>query len=1243
MRKLAAFLFLLLACPALLVAQQPSFRGRSIAQWREDLSHPNAVIRAEAAQMLGRLGEHADQAVDPLIAALRDRHPDVRLQAATALGRIQRRTEPCLAALTLLLEDQDEHVRFAAEWSLARIALSVAAEKHSAHNAKTLDTLLAAAERALAQGARNPKHVRQIADARQALRGPAPVAIEPEAGQPPLNADEIAAFRADLQSDDKLAQLKAIARFARLGRAADLIEASRTADEGGFLRWHLTGALVEIGRPAVPVLAQALRDDDETVAWQAAQSLQRMGPAAIEALPHLVAVIEDQDAATDIREAAVRVIESFGPTAVGKDAAADAVATLTRTLLDHDHESLVETSARALAAIGPAARAAEPTLLAILRSDDRTEATRMAAAEALPAITPSSAEVVDTLVALLARDCDPFFAATLASALGRYGDAGAAAVPRLIELIDGTVDFERQEIIRALGNIGPPARQATPRLIACLTDDDEFESVQVTAARTLARFGPQAVRSLADQLDHPHWGVRLTIARALIEIGADAAPAARPLELRLRDRDELPEIQALAVVALGQIGRAAASTAPLLADIMGDANQPVSLRAMSAVSIGQIDPARSPTLVAALGDPRAELRVAAAYALQRLPTPHPDALPALIRELEHDDGRQLAMRALGEFKTASRPLLTEVVNDRAKDEPTRVASLNLIGELGMTAAPQLLEALNDETLAESAYWNLRDLGNATIPLLISAADNKNEFTDDARAAVHELVEDLYGGIGGGEGDAAWTGGHALVDRIVGQTGAAARMATAAPDRENTGAPGGGEAAMATEPEEIMPPQPVPAATAGNPADLQPPAPMLAVPPTAPETGYESVKVFYGTNRQPTDDGKPRRLSLPWYLWLLIAASLGGILVWVVKQFRRGNTGRGIAGVAGIILLSVAVETAVRRIQQVDQALGKQGPIYGTQYSTEVKLGVCEVTIPKNHQEGELERPGILRLQVVEDPEQHIILKRVQPLDPDVFFAELQSELGQRGNSILVFIHGYNVSFESAARRTAQMSHDLKFAGAPVFYSWPSQANWRKYRVDEKNVELSVNQLKAFLLDITRRSGADTVNLIAHSMGNRALTSALKEIEVASTEQEKLFNQVILAAPDIDADVFRERIAPKIVDKARHITLYASSKDLALVASREFNSGDPRAGDAGEHLVVVPGIETIDVSAGESSLLGHSYYGDSASVLRDIEFLLQDKPAAERAFLEPFPRIDPTHWLFQPAAVARRADATNERR
>jgi esterase/lipase superfamily enzyme len=282
----------------------------------------------------------------------------------------------------------------------------------------------------------------------------------------------------------------------------------------------------------------------------------------------------------------------------------------------------------------------------------------------------------------------------------------------------------------------------------------------------------------------------------------------------------------------------------------------------------------------------------------------------------------------------------------------------------------------------------------------------------------------------------------------------------------------------------------------------------------------------------------------------------------------------------------------------------------------------------------LEGPSLLRLEIKVDPEKHILVKSVRRLEREAFFSDLDGEMVKKGRNVLVFVHGYNVSFEDAARRTAQMASDLKFPGAAAFYSWPSQGHWYKYRVDEQNVELSVEPLKAFLLEVAARAKADTINLVAHSMGNRALTGALRQIDATVSGGGTLFNQVVLAAPDIDANIFKTKIAPEIVTKAQRITLYASSRDLALYASRQFN-GDFRAGDVGDEVVVVPGIETIDASAGDCSLLGHCYYGDSVSILHDIQKLLENQPAGARPFLYPVPYAGATYWMFDPNEVAGR--------
>jgi esterase/lipase superfamily enzyme len=269
------------------------------------------------------------------------------------------------------------------------------------------------------------------------------------------------------------------------------------------------------------------------------------------------------------------------------------------------------------------------------------------------------------------------------------------------------------------------------------------------------------------------------------------------------------------------------------------------------------------------------------------------------------------------------------------------------------------------------------------------------------------------------------------------------------------------------------------------------------------------------------------------------------------------------------------------------------------------------------------------MEVFEDPTKHIVLKSVHRLDPDSFFDDMHHEMEQKGSSVLVFVHGYNVSFEDAARRTAQMAYDLKFPGAPVFYSWPSQANWYGYRQDTENIKNSVEQIKSFLTEVADKSEATSINLVAHSMGNVGLTSALLKMN------DSRFNQIVLAAPDIDAETFKRDIAPKIISKGQRVTLYTSKTDLALIASKYFNRG-PRAGDSANELLSVPGIQTIDATSVDSSLLGHSYYGSNVTVLYDLGQLLNGQPIESRDYLRPNSDLTKPYWYFAPPRTAARS-------
>ncbi len=144
--------------------------------------------------------------------------------------------------------------------------------------------------------------------------------------------------------------------------------------------------------------------------------------------------------------------------------------------------------------------------------------------------------------------------------------------------------------------------------------------------------------------------------------------------------------------------------------------------------------------------------------------------------------------------------------------------------------------------------------------------------------------------------------------------------------------------------------------------------------------------------------------------------------------------------------------------------------------------------------GELETPSIWRLEFSNDPENFVVLLSVSEADPASFYKDVAARVrASPGKLAFIFVHGYNVTFADAARRTAQMAYDLGFDGAPVFYSWPSQARYASYKVDETNAEWAVLDFKNFLEQFAKQSQADSIFLIAHSMGSRVLAGALKEL------------------------------------------------------------------------------------------------------------------------------------------------------
>lgn len=280
--------------------------------------------------------------------------------------------------------------------------------------------------------------------------------------------------------------------------------------------------------------------------------------------------------------------------------------------------------------------------------------------------------------------------------------------------------------------------------------------------------------------------------------------------------------------------------------------------------------------------------------------------------------------------------------------------------------------------------------------------------------------------------------------------------------------------------------------------------------------------------------------------------------------------------------------------------------FSAERDQKLHYGTCQVAVPKSHRIGEIGSSWLKNLLTRKDDRLKLDTKSMTKDDAPSFWDNIRQTLqehdhGQRMG--LVFIHGFNVSFEAAALRAAQIGFDLQFPGITAFYSWPSQGLLTKYFADEASIQASEPYITQFLLDFVEKSGAEQVHIIAHSMGNRGLLRSIQRIiHQTPTTTQKRFGQIILAAADEDPDVFKE-LGANYQQIAYRTTLYVSSQDKALASSGLIHD-ESRVGFT-PPVAIIPGVDTVEVSNIDLSLLGHGYYGDARPVLTDIHTLLRE--------------------------------------
>ena len=152
---------------------------------------------------------------------------------------------------------------------------------------------------------------------------------------------------------------------------------------------------------------------------------------------------------------------------------------------------------------------------------------------------------------------------------------------------------------------------------------------------------------------------------------------------------------------------------------------------------------------------------------------------------------------------------------------------------------------------------------------------------------------------------------------------------------------------------------------------------------------------------------------------------------------------------------------------------------------------------------------------------------------------------------MVFVHGYNYGFERHCKAAAELQRTLMGKAVVLMFSWPSNGRPTDYIPDQADVEWSVPFLARVLADLSDRLGPERVQVLAHSLGSRGVIFALEHLRARAGNHVRLSVQLVLMAPDFDAQTFVERL-PVLVPLTAGITLYASSNDTPLKASRQLH-------------------------------------------------------------------------------------------
>jgi esterase/lipase superfamily enzyme len=284
------------------------------------------------------------------------------------------------------------------------------------------------------------------------------------------------------------------------------------------------------------------------------------------------------------------------------------------------------------------------------------------------------------------------------------------------------------------------------------------------------------------------------------------------------------------------------------------------------------------------------------------------------------------------------------------------------------------------------------------------------------------------------------------------------------------------------------------------------------------------------------------------------------------------------------------------------------PIYVADFAPgtggEPTLSRLDISIPPGEAPGTISRPTVLP----ESPRRHMTIMARVPLDAPGFRTEVENRVAAVGpiaGDVLVFVHGFNAGGQDSQFRLARLVADSGFRGPAVLFSWPTQNRLFAYGADREAAAAARDSLEDLIRDLTKRPGVARVHVLAHSMGAWLAMEALRQNAIGGSPTfEGKLGEVMLAAPDVDLDVFRAQMTR--LGRGVRVSIFVAADDRALQISSRLAGDRPRVGaidpDKPDHQATLRrlGVRVYDLTAADGAdTFRHGTFAEAPQVIAVI--------------------------------------------